>query len=227
MKKTNILWSILNLIFLIVFNAVFFVAGGIEHNASVWISYGFIHFSYFMLLLTPKLIREGKSSAVYGFSLYSISAVYFLIEFVTGLVFILVASESYKTAFLIQLCIAGLYGITLVSHMIANERTAEAEEKRHHQVAYIKDASVRLKSLLENISDKETKKKIEKVYDALYSSPVKTHHNLALMENNILMSTYELENAVSSGNKQNIISLTESLLSAINERNRQLKTYQN
>jgi hypothetical protein len=225
MKKTNILWIIMDLIFLIIFNAVFFVAGGINHNASVWISYGFIHFAYLMLLLTPKLIQEGKSAAVFGFSLYSISSVYFLIEFLTGVIFILISPESFKVAFLVQLCIAGLYGIMLISHMIANVHTADSEEKRQQEISYVKDASVKLKGLLESVTDKETKKKVEKIYDTLYSSPVKSHPNLTQMENRILISIDELGNAISAGNKENIMSLADSLLSAINERNIRLKTF--
>ncbi len=224
MKKTNVLWIILDLIFLIIFNALFFVLGGTEHNVSVWMSYGFIHFAYFMLLLTLVLIRKGKSVAVFGFSLYSISTAYFFIELVTGIIFILVSPESYTAALLVQLCIAGLYGIMLISNMIANERTADAEEKRHYQIAYVKDASAKLKGLLESISDKEAKKKVERVYDAVYSSPIKSHPNLAQMENRILQSINELEDEVSAGNKGNIISLANSLLAAGNERNMRLKT---
>jgi hypothetical protein len=224
MKKVNVLWLVLNLIFLIVFNAFFFALGGTAHNTSVWMSYGFIHFAYFMLLLTPLLIRGRKNSAVFGFSIYPISAAYFLIEFVTGLAFILVSPENVKAAFLIQLIIAGLYGIMLVSNLIANEHTAAAEEKRHGQVAYVKDASVKLKRIFENISDKEVQKKVERVYDAIYSSPVKSHQNLAQMENSILASISALEDAVSAGNKENILSLANSLLSAVNERNMRLKT---
>lgn len=224
MKKTNVLWIILDLIFLIIFNVVFFVLGGTEHNVSVWISYGFIHFAYFMLLFTPYLIRKGKSSAVFGFSLYSISTVYFLIELVTGTIFILVPPESYKGALLTQLCIAGLYGIILVSNMIANEHTADAEEKREYQIAYVKDTSAKLKDLLENIRDKNAKKKVERVYDAIYSSPVKSHSDLAQIEDRILQSINKLEDEILAGNKENIISLANSLLAAVNERNMRLKT---
>jgi uncharacterized protein YjgD (DUF1641 family) len=224
MKKTNILWGILNSIFLIVFNAFFFVLGDSEHQTSVWISYGFIHFAYLMLLLTPKLIRSGKSKAVFGFSLYSISAVYFLVEFVTGIIFILVSPESSSAALLVQLCIAGLYGVILVSSMIANEHTADAEEKRQDQIAYVKDASAKLKSLLENISDKETKKKVERVYDAIYSSPVKSHPDLEQKERNILQSINELEREVVAGNKEGIMTVANSLLAYINERNKLLNT---
>ena len=224
MKKINVLWIIFNSIFLIVFNALFFVLGTTEHNVSVWISYGFIHFAYFMLLFTPLLIRKGKSAEIFGFSLYSISAVYFFVEFITGTFLILIAPESYKAALLFQLVIAGLYGIILVSNMIANEHTADAEEKRQSQITYVKDASAKLKGLLEKIGDKEAKKKVEKAYDALYSSPAKSHPDLARMENHILQSINELEGEISTGEKENIISLANSLLGAVNERNMRLKT---
>jgi len=225
MTKQNTLWIILDLVFLIVFNAVFFVLGGTEHNASVWISYAFIHFAYLMLLLTQKLIRAGKSSAVFGFSLYSISAAYFLVGFVTGVIIILIAPESYRGAFLVQLCIAGIYGVMLISHILANEKTAGVEEKRQHQNLYVKDASAKIKGLLEKVSDKEVKKKIERLYDALYSSPVKSHHSLAQMENSILISIIEIESAVSVGNKARIVSLANSVLAAVNERNIRLKAF--
>jgi len=219
MKKTNVLWIILDSIFLVIFNAVFFLAGGVDHYLSVWLSYGFIHFAYFMLLLTPLFIQRGKSVAVFGFSLYSISLGYFLIEFITGIVFILTSPESYKIALLVQLCIAGLYGIILIANMIANEHTADAEEKRQYQIAYVKDASYKIKELLEKTNDKETKNKVEKIYDAIYSSPVKSHASLMQMEQEILVSIDELEKVISTGNKESIISLANTLLSAINKRN--------
>ena len=224
MKKKNVLWAILDLIFLIIFNTLFFVLGGTKHNAAEWISYGFIHFAYLMLLVTPKLIREGKSIAVFGFSLYSISAVYFLVEFVTGIIFILVAPESFKAALVVQLCMAGLFGIILVANMLSNEYTADAEEKRQPQIAFIKDASAKLKALLENISDKETKKTVERVYDTIYSSPVKSHPNIAQKEEQILQSINHLESAITAENQEDIFSVAKSLLVSINERNNLLKT---
>ncbi|MDF2854631.1 MAG: hypothetical protein K0Q87_482 [Neobacillus sp.] len=223
MKNTNVLWIILDVIFLIIFNALFYVLSGIEHSVSVWMSYGFIHFAYFMLILIPLLLRKGKSVAVFGFSLYSISSIYFLVEFVTGIMFILNAPESYSSALLVQLIIAGLYGFMLISHMIANEHTANVEEERHYQIAYVKAASIKLKGLLESVSDKETKKKVERVYDAVYSSPVKSHPNLAQLENRMLQDINELENAISRGSNENIFSLSNSLLSAANERNMLLR----
>ena len=108
MKKT-VLWVLLDLVFVIVFNVVFFVAGGVEHNPSVWISYAFIHLAYLMVLITPLLIRNSSSSAVFGFSIYTISTTYFFIEFVVGLVFIFLNLDTVQLAIIIQVVLAGLW----------------------------------------------------------------------------------------------------------------------
>jgi hypothetical protein len=175
-----------------------------------------------MLLLTPALIRRGKNAAVFGFPLYLVSSVYFLLELVIGVVFIVISPDNYKISLLVQILVAGLYGIVLISQMIANEHTADAEEIRQYRIDYVKQASAELKGLLAHITDKDAKKKVEKVYDVLYSSPVKSHPELAQTESQIMMSIGTLKNAVLMGEKENIISLSELLLIAVNERNRQL-----
>ena len=145
MKKKNVLWILLDIVFLAVFNTVFFVVGGTDHPASVWISYGFIHFSYLMILVTPFLIRKSSSQAVFGFSLYSVSAVYFFVEFIAGLVFIFISSESYKASLVVQVIISGIYAVMLISNLIANEYTADSVEQHEDEVAYIKNAASRVK----------------------------------------------------------------------------------
>jgi hypothetical protein len=134
------------------------------------------------------------------------------------------ASESYKALLLVQLIIAALYGVILISYLIANEHTADAVEQRQSQIDYVKNASTKLKILIERVDDKEVKKKVEKVYDVIYSSPVKSPPDLAQIENRILQSIDELENAVSTENNITIISLANLLLESINDRNMRLKT---
>ena len=223
MKRTNALWMVLTLVFPLVFNAVFFLAGGMEHKTSVWISYGFIHFAYLMLLLTPLLIRSDKSSAVFGFVLYTTTAAYFLLELVAGTLFILIPIFGPKTVLVIQLVIAGIYGIMLVAHMIANEKTADAQQARQVQIDYIKDAAMRLKLILDRIQDKEARRRVERAYDALASSPVKSHPDLERMEKGILSTIEAIGNAVAANNTNAIFSLAGALSHAVNERNMRLR----
>jgi hypothetical protein len=225
MQKTDLLRYSRYLIFLAVFNTSFFLLGGFERNVSVWLSYGFIHFACFMLFITTNLVRTSQSEAVFRWSLYYISSIYFVVEFFVGVLFILLALEGYKAAFLIQFCIASFYGFVMAYYLLANEWTADTEAQRQTQIASIKSASVTVKGLLDRINDKTAKRKVERVYDALYSSPAKSSSDLEVMEHRILQSIRELEDVVVDGNRDNIIALAESLEVAIDERNSRLKTY--
>ena len=58
MNRRNILQIALKMIFVVIFNISFFIISGIHHPVSVWIAYGFIHFSYVTFLFVPKLLGE-------------------------------------------------------------------------------------------------------------------------------------------------------------------------
>ncbi len=223
MNKKMVLWIILDLIFLAVFNTVFFVMTGLQHPASVWISYGFIHFAYLMVIVTPFLIRKSSSAAVFGFSLYSISSTYFLIEFVTGIVFIILKSDSFKVALVVQIVIAGIYGILLISHLIANESTADSVERHEDEVAYIKTASLRIKALVGKVTDKKANKEIERAYDLLHSSPTKSTSTVRYLESAVMSQIADLEDAVQVGETDLIIATAAKIISTMEERNRKLR----
>lgn len=226
MNKKSVLWIILDLVFLIVFNTVFFVAGGFEHPASVWLSYGFIHFAYLMVIATPFLIRKSSSAAVFGFSLYSISSTYFLIEFAVGLIFIFLRQESVKAALIVQVIIVGIYVVILISHLLANESTADSIERREEEVSYIKTAASRVKALIGKLDNKKANKEVEKVYDLLHSSPTRTISSAHSLEMEIKNKISELEGAVAAKDNDVVITLSGELLQTIEERNRKIRLSQ-
>ena len=223
MNKKRMLWIFLDLVFLIVFNVVFFTVKGTDQPSSVWISYGFIHFAYIMLLVTPLLIRRSANTAILGFSLYSISSIYFIIAFIAGLIFIFIQPESYKAALIVQVIIVGIYAVMLISHMIANERTADSIEQHEMELQYVKDASSKLKRIMDSISDKQLSKKVEKLYDLLHSSPVRSNDSVHDYELSVLNLIDVLEEILG----RNDIPAAETIISRIeqyaNERNRILK----
>ncbi|MGM9521469.1 MAG: hypothetical protein ACI3VB_03215 [Oscillospiraceae bacterium] len=223
MNKKSVLWIILDLIFLVVFNVCFFVIGGTDHPASVWISYACIHLAYILLIITPFLVRSGTSKAVFGFALTSISSAYFLLEFIVGIVFILVRSESYKTALVVQVIIAGIYAIMLVSHMIANETTADSEAEHEYDLIFVKTCSSKLKGIVDGISDKPLRKKVERAYDAVHSSPVKSNNSVRPLEQQIDSLIDGLSSDISFGNSEAAGNKADRIVSLADERTRQLK----
>lgn len=223
MNKKSILWILLDLIFLIVFNTVFFVVEG-DYNSSVWISYCFIHLSYLMVVSTPFLVRKSSVSSVFGISISSISSAYFFIEFITGLIFILVKDKSYKASLIVQIIIAGIYAVILISTLLANESTADSKEQHENEVAYIKQASSEVNLLLDKTDNIKVKKQIEKVYDVLNSSPTKSDSSVKIIEQTILEEINNLKVMLNIGDESSLVLKINDLLSLIEERNAKLKT---
>jgi len=77
--------------------------------------------------------------------------------------------------------------------------------------------------MLDNTEDKAVKKKLEKVYDVISISPVKTHPNILQLESQILIKINALQEACAAKDGEAVSAQTTSLLLMINERNRQLK----
>ena len=223
MNKKSVLFMLLDLVFLAVFNLVFFVVGGAEHVASVWIAYGFIHFAYIMVIASSILTRKSKNTAVLGLPLYTISAVYFFATFITGLIFILLASDSYKASLVVQAIIAGIYAVLLLANLIANEQTADSIAKQEAEIFYIKNVATELKALLDKASDKKANKEIEKAYDAAHASPVKSSPAVQEMEKQVECMVCELGNAVRQDDSEQIIAIAQQITEQIEERNRTLK----
>jgi hypothetical protein len=220
-NKKKILWIALGSVFVIIFNAFFFLIGGTEHNLSVWLSYGFIHLAYFMIVLTP-IITRGKNAVTTGFPLYTVSAIYFFIEFVVGVIFILIAPDSIKPTLLFQLSIAGVYAVVLIINLLANEHTADSEELQKAEVDFIRSASNTAKLIQQESRDRQVKREMEKVFDELNSSQTKSHPNVIGIENEIIDLLSVLER--SSDDKETSISIAKTLVLRIKERNRQLKS---
>lgn len=222
MSKKSILFFLLDLVFLAVFNTIFFVAGGTDHPASVWISYGFIHFAYLMVIATPILTRKSSSAVVFGLSLYTISTVYFFVEFLAGLIFILIGSETYEATLIIQVLIAAVYAVILIVYLIANESTADSLQRQEEEVAYLKNAASKVKLLMDKASDRKANREVEKVYDMLHSSPSRSTESAKAVERQISNAINLLADAVEADDAAEIISVAGEILAKIEDRNRKV-----
>lgn len=223
MKKINILSIILDLIFLIVFNAVVFLLTN-EYTPAFWISYVFINFSYIMMIMSPVFMPKTKNVAVFGYPVAYISFVYFLVEFFTGIFFLTIGKYNTKYAFIVQLIVTGFYGVTFISNLIANERTIEDEGKRQEEIMYIKMAILEVDSIMKQIKDSNLRKKVEKVYDALRSSQVRTYPELYDIENDIDKNITSLDRAVKQNLEDEINNIIYKILKLIDERNQKIKS---
>lgn len=219
MRKV-ILLLIVDLAFLIVFNLLFFVILGVEHNAGVWISYGFIHFSYFMVLLTPVFYsKESKAVAVGRMTIGGITGTYFFVELVAGIVFIVLNLNSMTIPLIVQSVLALIFIVILIISILANDRTADSDNIEEKQVLFIKNESLRVKALMDCSDNKEVNKKVESIYDLIHSSPFKSCDEAAYYEGIIDTKINELENIVNDKNTDEIMNICNEIIDVVNKRN--------
>lgn len=223
MKKKIIFRILLDSIFLIAFNAVFFVVFGTEHFASVWISYGFLHFSYLVMIALPLLVRE-PGVMTFNLSISSISSAYFIIELIFFAVFLWLKSETYKPALVTQIVLLGIYMAVVLYHLLVNERTLNRVQQKKETLLNFKTAAVRVKSVMENVKDQQLCTAIEKTYDALLSSPIKSTAVTQSLEKEIENTIACLEQAVSSGDQERAYSLAMQTVFLVTKRNEIIKS---
>ena len=220
MKKSKIFGTLSALIFLIAFNAVFFIVGGTDHPESVWIAYGVIHFSYIMTVITPLLVKKGKTSFEAGAPLAMLSTANFVIQFIIGIIVFLVAPDEYKFVLVMYIILFAIYFIMFFSIMSVKAHTEASAARQTREISYIRNAASRVKMLIGRTSDPALDKQIERLYDNLHSSPTRSNAAVATVETTIVLKVGELETAVRSSENDKAIAISTELMYLIDERNR-------
>ncbi|MCI8416011.1 MAG: hypothetical protein HFI33_00695 [Lachnospiraceae bacterium] len=224
-RKTNILWMVLDLIFLIVFNVLFFsMAGWADHPASVWISYGFIHGSYVLFILTPILVAGGKGhETAQGYSLYTIGTAYFMIELVAGVIFILLHPADWKAALIIQILLLAVYAFALLSHTLSDEKAAAREQRLWQEQQFTRAAVTRLEAMQEGLPDKELKKLLERASQTVKNGSRESNPRAQVLESGMLYQIGAIQRAMFSQEEGSAEKETSIFLRMAQERDRLLR----
>ncbi|MBO6131584.1 MAG: hypothetical protein J6P28_06430 [Treponema sp.] len=219
MKKKIFLTIILDTIFVIVFNLLFFLNGAYNIWKAIWICYAFLHFSYLMVLLTPIIEVSGKTSKLTS---YSISLSYFLIELIfTMSVYFKKFNKPILSASA-QIIITAIYLVVLISNIFVNDSIATKQTEHDIQNNFIKSISIKTK-LIESITvDTALKNKVNNLHYLIHSSPIKTCAEVAVYESKLQEQIEDLESLVTKDKdtaSKKILEITETL----NKRNNLLK----
>ena len=107
--------------------------------------------------------------------------------------------------------------------MLANENTAESIERHEVELQYVKRSSAMLKGIMDMTDNKTLKKNIEKAYDLLHSSQVKSDNSVYDYEVMVMDLIETLENNVSKNDDEAANAVLEKIIKNANERNRRLR----
>ena len=220
MKKAKISGIIASLIFIVAFNAIFFIVAGFDHPTSVWIAYAMIHISYLMLILTPVLAGGGKFVMETSTPLLMLSGINFGVHFFIGLIFMLVAADGYKFEIILYIILLCAYLIPFFTLSGANAHTNASAKRQAKEVFFIKNQASKVKMLASRAEDSELARLLEIAADNMHASPSRSSENAAMIESSITMKVCEIGMAMDEGRVDDAKKSCRELGYLIEERNR-------
>lgn len=216
--KKNIPYIIIYLVFIVVFNIVYFLFKPEETNASAWISYALIHIAYIAVVVTQFLDKKYEE-VVLNLSSYLVSSIYFIVEFIVGIVFILINPEGYKLALSLQIIVLGLYLIILVANLITNRKITDSLDETNQDRNYVKGVSAVISAILTHEHDVQVMKKLGVLYDIVHGSQIKTNADAMIIEAEIENRIMALEKRIMTMGVEEQIMEINLLISLANKRN--------
>ena len=221
--KTNILKAIVGLIFLVLFNVLFFALGGTERTTTEWICYGFIHVAYLCLLSTPLLCNAGKGETVLLASLYLRALFFFFTELVIGIVFLWANPVSYKWPTIIQAVLLAVFLVLQLMSVLANNATKASLNKQKQERIYIRSLAENVKDAMRQVSDPTLRKQMAACYESLNSTSLESFPEAVAAEIELKDAVDALCSAVDANDMSQLSLLIQNVQVALRHRNQAIR----
>lgn len=209
---------ILKLVFPVIFNLAFLLVLGTSATASQLLSWFAINVSYGAFLFTLREPVKANLS-VLRFSLYLIGAVYWVVELVVGLVFMILLSQSPMLAGVVQLVLFGLFMVVLLSSKMANVSTEQSLERQ-------RNFSLFLQGIRRGVSDCRSQMNsavLVELEQALEVSPIVTTPEVASLEQRLRNNLKGLQHVVAAKDRARTDQIAATMLQLLKQRNAMLE----
>lgn len=221
--KTTLIRIVFTLVFLVVFNTLFFLLSGTDNPTSVWVSYAYIHVAYFTILFLPVLKTKGDAYYYLSSVLYGQAITYFILELIAGVVFIVYRMESPVWSLVIQTALWLIFVVLILGNAWANQATAQSLEKRKQDIDAYQSMRMSLKRLMAKTDKPELKRLIADCSDKLEASSSRQTQESEKIDIEIEQAIASLRQSITGDDVEESTSLARQLAGLIEERKTILK----
>lgn len=221
--KTTLIRIVFTLVFLVVFNTLFFLLSGTDNPTSVWVSYAYIHVAYFTILFLPVLKTKGDASYYLSSVLYGQAITYFILELIAGVVFIVYRMESPVWSLVVQTALWLIFVVLILGNAWANQATAQSLEKRKQDIDAYQSMRMSLKRLIAKTDKPELKRLIADCSDKLEASASRQTQESEKIDIEIEQAIASLRQSITGDDVEESTSLARQLAGLIEERKTILK----
>ena len=219
---------------LVIYNLLIFLIPYSQLNkATFWIAYagGMVAIgvqAYIAYLAFNK--KESLKSALYGFPLARVGALYLVAQLVITLVAIVVnvfVNVPSWILVLLEVILLGLAAIGLIVNETYREQIQKLEKSEPLTTKFIYDLRVDAKMLIQKYNDSPIYNELYKLQQEIQYSDPKSNDSLLEIEDEINRKFIELKTLLSSDNHEEGKKLSGDLLELVQERNLRCKVSKN
>lgn len=213
----------LSLLVIGIYNLVFFLKDVPDMSTSLWVSYGFVHLAFIMVIVSIILPSQSKERETYTATNVMVSSIYYFVEMAFSIVILFMQLDMFKLTLVIHCILFAAFLFVWVPGLFTQKLSDELDLQRVHGENYVKQCGDIIQTTLSVCTDRDAVKKLERLYGIVKASPVKGNDSTSQLENTILNELTNLLSGVKSLPQQEVFENIEQLVRMVESRNRMLK----
>lgn len=222
MNSKQIMRSVVYIGYIIIYNLIFFMKGGMDSSTAGWIAYGFVWLAILISYIAPLYCKNYKRIPENLVTNYTFSWIYSAVTIVFNAIVILLKIKSVPLTLILNLIFVVLYLQQLFYSLRVNYEVETNLERTDAERQFVRDVSKKLQMCRQMTDDAALKKEIEKAYDAVRSCPLKSNDMAMNYEIKIIGLTDTLESKMDNNQNQEVPGIVQDILSNVKKRNAML-----
>lgn len=222
MNSKQIMRTVVYIGYIIIYNLIFFMKGGIDSSTAGWIAYGFVWLAILISYIAPLYCKNYKRIPENLVTNYTFSWIYSAVTIVFNAIVILLKIKSVPLTLILNLIFVVLYLQQLFYSLRVNYEVETNLERTDAERQFVRDVSKKLQMCRQMTDDAALKKEIEKAYDAVRSCPLKSNDMAMNYEIKIIGLTDTLESKMDNNQNQEVPGIVQDILNNVKKRNAML-----
>ena len=211
MNSKQIMRTVVYIGYIIIYNLIFFMKGGMDSSTAGWIAYGFVWLAILISYIAPLYCKNYKRIPEHLVTNYTFSWIYSAVTIVFNAIVILLKIKSVPLTLILNLIFVVLYMQQLFYSLRVNYEVETNLERTDAERQFVRDVSKKLQMCRQMTDDAALKKEIEKAYDAVRSCPLKSNDMAMNYEIKIIGLTDTLESKMDNNQNQEVPGIVQDL----------------
>lgn len=222
MNSKQIMRTVVYIGYIIIYNLIFFMKGGMDSSVAGWIAYGFVWLAILISYIAPLYCKNYKRIPENLVTNYTFSWIYSAVTIVFNAIVILLKIKSVPLTLILNLIFVVFYLQQLFYSLRVNYEVETNLERTDAERQFVRDVSKKLQMCRQMTDDAVLKKEIEKAYDAVRSCPLKSNDMAMNYEIKIIGLVDTLESKMDNNQNQEIPGILQDILNNVKKRNAML-----